>query len=170
MHNTDNHLILQLMGVRDSKRTLDGLQNLIERLYGIKEKKENDSIKTFSEKALANFTKAMDDNLNVPNAMATIFDFSKEINKLIDEKEVGKSGAKEAISFLKKINEVLGILKFEQKEIMLTEKQKELIEERNKARASKDFTKADEIRDKLKEAGFGLKDNPDGTTSVTEIN
>jgi len=157
-------------GVRDSEKTLDGLQNLIERLHGIKEKKENDSIKTFSEKALANFTKAMDDNLNVPNAMATIFDFSKEINKLIDEKEVGKSGAKEAISFLKKINEVLGILKFEQKEIMLTEKQKELIEERNKARASKDFTKADEIRDKLKEAGFGLKDNPDGTTSVTEIN
>ncbi len=156
-------------GVKDSEKTLQGLQNLIERLYKIKEEKENDSINTLSEKALADFTKAMDDNLNVPNAMAAIFDFSKEINKLIDEKEIGPNGATEALAFLKKINESLGILNFEQKEIILTEEQKELIEERNRARKSKDFTKADEIRDKLKEMGLELKDNPDGTTGVKEI-
>ena len=72
-------------GVKDAQNTLEGLQNLIERLNAINVEKENDSISAFSEKALANFSKAMDDNLNVPNAMAAIFEFSKEINKLIDE-------------------------------------------------------------------------------------
>ena len=115
------------------------------------------------------FTKSMDDNLNVPNAMAAIFEFAKEINKLIDEKEIGTNGAKETINFLKKINEVLGILTFEQNNVMLTEKQKDLITERNKARAEKNWAKADEIRDKFKAFGLELKDNPDGTTSVKEI-
>ncbi len=41
----------------------------------------------------------------------------------------------------------------------------ELIKERQAARASKDFAKSDEIRDKLNEAGVVVKDNPDGTYS-----
>ena len=156
-------------GVKDCEKTLNGLQNLIERLQNIDDEKDNDSISTFSEKAMNEFTKSMDDNLNVPNAMAAIFEFAKEINKLIDEKEIGTNGAKETINFLKKINEVLGILTFEQNNVMLTEKQKDLITERNKARAEKNWAKADEIRDKFKAFGLELKDNPDGTTSVKEI-
>jgi len=157
-------------GVKDCEKTLNGLQNLSERLQNIDKEKNNDSIKTFSEKAMVDFTKSMDDNLNVPNAMVAIFEFTKEINKLIDEKEIGQKGANEALNFLKKINDVLGVLTFEQKNIMLTEEQKDLIIERNKARIEKNWAKADEIRDKFKAVGLELKDNPDGTTSVKEIN
>ena len=38
-----------------------------------------------------------------------------------------------------------------------------LINERNHARSSKDFAKADEIRDKLTEIGIEIEDTPDGT-------
>ena len=39
-----------------------------------------------------------------------------------------------------------------------------LIEERNQARAGKDFARADEIRDQLAEQGIILEDGADGTT------
>jgi cysteinyl-tRNA synthetase len=156
--------------VKDSEKAIEGIQNLIERLQKITEEKDNDSVSTISEKTLNDFSKSMDDNLNVPNAMATVFDFSREINKLIDENGIGKTGANETLNFLKNINEVLGILTFEQKELMLTEEQKELIKARETARNSKDWAKADELRDKLKDMGLELKDNPDGTTTIKQIN
>ena len=39
----------------------------------------------------------------------------------------------------------------------------ELIQERNKARAEKDWTKADEVRKKLDNSGIILEDTPEGT-------
>ena len=38
-----------------------------------------------------------------------------------------------------------------------------LVKERVEAKSSKNWTRADEIRDELKAAGVDLKDNPDGT-------
>lgn len=40
-----------------------------------------------------------------------------------------------------------------------------LLDERKEARANKDWKRSDEIRDLLKSKGFGVKDNPDGTTN-----
>ena len=41
----------------------------------------------------------------------------------------------------------------------------DLVEQRIQAKASKDWAKADEIRDKLSAEGILLKDNPDGTVN-----
>ena len=38
-----------------------------------------------------------------------------------------------------------------------------LIEDRNQARKTKDFSKADEIRNKLSDMGIEIEDTPDGT-------
>ena len=40
-----------------------------------------------------------------------------------------------------------------------------LLDERKDARRNKNWKRSDEIRDLLKAKGFGVKDNPDGTTS-----
>jgi len=42
----------------------------------------------------------------------------------------------------------------------------QLIAERKQARAEKNFKRSDEIRDQLKSHGYGVKDNPDGTSSA----
>jgi cysteinyl-tRNA synthetase len=44
-----------------------------------------------------------------------------------------------------------------------------LIEFRSEARKKKDFGRADEIRDRLKELGIQLEDRPDGTTDYTLV-
>jgi cysteinyl-tRNA synthetase len=46
---------------------------------------------------------------------------------------------------------------------LLDETVEQLIEERNAARAAKDFQRSDEIRDQLKEEGIILDDTPQGT-------
>ncbi|MFA5126018.1 MAG: cysteine--tRNA ligase, partial [archaeon] len=155
--------------VKDAQKTLDGLQNLIERLQAITEFKQNDSVKIFVDEALQNFEEAMDDDLNVPEAMKYVFDFAKKINKLIDEDSLGKRGANEALDFLKKIDSVLGVLDFREKFFELTEEQQKIVDERNLARKNKDWKKSDELRDKLKAQGIILVDNKDGSSTAKPL-
>jgi len=155
--------------VKDAQKTLDGLQNLIERLQAITELKQNDSVKIFVDEALQNFEEAMDDDLNVPEAMKYVFDFAKKINKLIDEDSLGKTGANEALDFLKKIDSVLGVLDFREKFFELTEEQQKIVSERNLARKNKDWKKSDELRDKLKAQGIILVDNKDGSSTAKPV-
>ncbi|MDD3160259.1 MAG: cysteine--tRNA ligase [Candidatus ainarchaeum sp.] len=155
--------------VNDSQKTLDGLNRFIERLRNIN-LEDNTSIENLVNQAIDGFKEGMDDNLNMPLAMSHIFNFVKEINKLIDENAIGKTGAKEALEFLKKINEVLGVLDFREKFFELTSEQEKLLEDRKEARKNKDFKKSDEIRDLLKSQGIEIIDNKDGTTIAKAIN
>jgi len=59
-----------------------------------------------------------------------------------------------------KFDQVLGILEHEKVE--MTQELKELLEEREAARKEKDFSKADEIRDQIKEKGFVIEDSEYG--------
>ena len=152
--------------VKDNEKTVQNMQNFVERLIAIENEKENDSIKILVDKALEGFEGAMDNDLNVPQAMSFVFEFQKEINKLLDEDAIGKNGSSEAIEFMKKIDSIIGVINFTQKFFELTEEQQKMLDERNAARTNKDFAKADQMRDALKAQGIILVDNKDGTTTV----
>ncbi|MEI7961406.1 MAG: cysteine--tRNA ligase [archaeon] len=153
----------------DAKKTLQGLQNFILRLQEIKVTKANDSIALIVDEALGNFEEAMDNDFNVPFAMSSVFDFVKKVNKLIDEGEVGKGAAKEALDFLVKINSVLAVLDFREKYFELTDAQARIVKAREAARKEKNFKRSDELRNELKALGVEVIDNKDGTTSVKAI-
>jgi cysteinyl-tRNA synthetase len=155
--------------VNDAQKTLDGLQNFIDRLRAIKETKENDSVKVFVDSALDGFTTAMDNDLNVPEAMKYVFDFVKKVNKLIDETAVGVNGARESIDFLKRIDSVLGVLDFSEKFFEISEEQQKLVDERIQAKKDKNWARADEIRNLLKSQGIELVDNKDGTSVAKKL-
>ncbi|MFA6064315.1 MAG: cysteine--tRNA ligase [archaeon] len=155
--------------VKDAQKTLDGLQNLIERLKSIKETKANDSVKIFVDEALSAFTEAMDNDLNVPEAMKYVFDFAKKVNKQIDDGALGVNGAIEALDFLKKIDSVMGVLDFSEKFFEITEEQQKLVDERSIAKQTKDWKRADEIRGILKSKGIELVDNKDGSTIAKAV-
>jgi cysteinyl-tRNA synthetase len=116
------------------------------------------------------FEEAMDDDLNAPMAMACIFTFISEINKVIDEGHLSIDESNMIIDFILDVDRVFG-LKLEE---ALVEKElageiKTLIEERYQARKSKDFARSDEIRDILKAKGIVLMDTPQGTRWKVQV-
>ena len=104
----------------------------------------------------------MDDDFNTANAVAW-YDLSKLANKYVLENNTST----QVISRFKEVyqifSDVLGVpLKGNKSDMLLDEDIEKLIEERNEARKNKDFARADEIRDMLKEQNIILEDTPQG--------
>lgn len=107
------------------------------------------------------FTAAMDDDLNTANALSVLFDFAKDINI----KTANSAYSEGFYTALKEkftgLCNVLGLL-YNQGKASIDAEIESMIEDRQAARKAKDFKKADEIRDKLKEMGIVLEDTPNG--------
>ena len=122
------------------------------------------------EKYRDKFIKAMDDDLNTADAISVIFELISDINNKI-KKSVSKEFAQKCLGLLLELANVLGILEKnnqEDTESITDDKIRRLIDERQEARASKDFKRADEIRDELKLKGITLKDTPQGVQIIKE--
>ncbi|MCM8777735.1 MAG: cysteine--tRNA ligase [Candidatus Omnitrophica bacterium] len=126
-----------------------------------KREKRDKSVKDAIEKARQGFISGLDDDLNISLALSEIFNLIKKVNISISEGSLSIVDALDVKSFLEEIDSVLAILDKEKKE--LTEEEKGMIKEREKARKDKNFTKADEIREILKNKGIILEDTPYGT-------
>ena len=112
------------------------------------------------------FIEAMEDDLNTADALAAIFELVREINISINAAtDTGKQTISWALELLKELTGVLGIMAKEQ-EYRKDDKVEALVEERQKARANKDFKRADEIRDQLKSMGIELQDTPQGVKVI----
>ena len=160
-------------------KSMNKFENIVEKYK--KEKIENIKNSEFSQKIDEfdkKFEEAMDEDMNTPQALATIFDQIRETNKFISTNESEFSRIyyeikKSYDSLKKKIENVFGIaleagnaVKEEDGENMeLTKKLIELlIKLRSEARSEKNFKLSDEIRDELKALGVEIKDNKDGST------
>ena len=106
------------------------------------------------------FTDAMDDDLNTADAIAAIFDIVYMANTEINE-TTSIEDIEAVLSMIRELGGVLGLFTKEESKSLDSEIEA-LIEERQQARAEKNWAKADEIRDKLKEMNIVLKDTPQG--------
>ena len=148
-------------------KTIDRLDSCF--LALAEEGKEGEGANGWSEicsNAVESFTKAMDEDLNVSEGLAAIFGFVKAVNKHAnnlshEQKRAGREVLNGFDSVLGLQIELHGAASDASKELLDSEIQG-LIDERTAARASKDFARADEIRDSLLEKGIELKDTPDG--------
>ena len=113
------------------------------------------------------FIEAMDDDLNTADGVAAIFDLVKDINISILDKEVSKNVCQTAADVFDELCDVLGIL-YNRKSNDVDADIEALIEQRQTARANKDWATADRIRDELKAKGIILKDTPQGVTWTKE--
>jgi cysteinyl-tRNA synthetase len=133
--------------------TFEGLtaaSTALERLKNIAETLEDDG--ETNKKYLAQFEKAINDDLNTPEALAALWNFIR------DPKATGK------LNTLAKMDEVLGLDLLKKEKSEISEHVKILIEQREEARKKKDFKTADRIRNELKEKGVILEDQSDGGT------
>jgi cysteinyl-tRNA synthetase len=120
------------------------------------EKKSAEAIEKYRDKFIA----AMDEDLNTADAISAIFELIGEVNTQIKQSST-KEYAKAALALILELSNVLGLL---EKEDFIEEDAEitALVEERNKARAEKNWARADEIRDILGAKGIVLKDTPQG--------
>ncbi len=102
------------------------------------------------------FTSAMDDDLNVSAAMASIFKNIKQINILILENKICGDDASKIMDIFRGIDSVLQIFDF--KDYFFDPKVQQLLKKRNLARQDKNWELADEIRDQLKAEGIPVQD------------
>ena len=149
-----------------SEESLESARSAIERIYDfllrLKEsnsKNANENVEILINNLLENFEKEMDNDLNISAALAVIFNFIKEINKL----ELTKEEAEEVKNAILKLDNVLGLKLEELIQEKLPKEIAELIKKREEFRKNKQYQEADKIRDELKKKGILLEDTKEGT-------
>ncbi|MBW1896312.1 MAG: cysteine--tRNA ligase, partial [Deltaproteobacteria bacterium] len=102
------------------------------------------------------FSDAMDDDLNAPSAMASLFRIVRKVNGLIVKEELDQHAAMQILDAFKGVDTVLNIFDLEEKpEGAEVER---MILEREEARGRKDWELADRIRERLRAMGVKPRD------------
>ena len=123
--------------------------------------KEKDKWLSVISEIKQNFEVAMNDDFNTANAITVLFDLAKEANIYLEENHTDIEVIEAFQEAMTTLLNVLGI-KLEKEEELLDEHIDALIVERNEARKARNFERADEIRDLLKEKNIILEDTAQG--------
>jgi cysteinyl-tRNA synthetase len=111
---------------------------------------------------LERFFDALADDFNTPEARAVLFEWVAEVNRRVDQGEpVGHGRAGEMLHALG----LEGLMELEERP---PDELQRLAAEREEARASRDFERADRIRDQLADAGWEIRDTPEGARLVRQ--
>jgi cysteinyl-tRNA synthetase len=103
---------------------------------------------------------ALDDDLNISGALGAIFEMVREVNRAMAQQQLSAAGATEVAALMRRFDTVLGLLADEQ--TPLEHEVEVLMEERQHARQSRDFARADALRAQLRERGYVVEDTPQG--------
>lgn len=147
--------------LKAAESTIKNYNGFYSSLSFCKGEKVDAGIEKEIEKARNGFIENLDDDLNISPAIASIFNLIKEVNKKLSEGKIGEKTAEKVAKFLEEVDSVLQIL--DKREEKLPEEYIKLIKEREKARKDKNYKRADEIRDFLKEKGIIIEDTLYGT-------
>jgi len=111
--------------------------------------------------ALEHFKTAMDEDFNTPEAITAMFELTAAANRYLHNEQVTPAVLSELIAAFADMDAVLQLLYSEAGEDR-DEEVERLIEERQTARQTKNWARADEIRDLLTDKGIVLEDTPQG--------
>jgi cysteinyl-tRNA synthetase len=117
------------------------------------------SVETSPGSRLESFREALADDFNTPRAMAEVFELVGEANR-------GQMDRAEAVTVLREMLELVGLGSLAAEGEGADAAAEELMAERERARADKDFQRADEIRGRLAEMGWTVRDSADGPSLV----
>jgi cysteinyl-tRNA synthetase len=107
------------------------------------------------------FVNALNDDLNISEAWACVFDWVREINSRLAKNTLTPERATIALGTWENFDSVLGIGTKSESEVpaeILA-----LAEARTEAKKARDFKKSDAIRDELKTKGWAIEDTPKGS-------
>ena len=132
-----------LEGMESSKIALNRLKEGYKRHLSGNTTIDSNIIKNFEDR----FLQAINDDLNMPQAMSVVWDVIKYEDK-----------SQELAKLLLKFDSVLGLNLDKEEKIELPQEILDIVEERKEARINKQWDKSDELRDKLISLGYNVKD------------
>lgn len=173
-------------GLAEAKHALDGFYDLFHRLDEVDGRKGpgDTSLRTVLEQTRVGFSRAMDDDLNTPMALAEMQKLRNDVNKLVAEGLSVEDRQAARLEF-RRLGDVLGLFQLDRWQFkpqlkvnvgesltetdvssaLLADREvQQRIDDRNEARRRRDFKKADEIRRQLAAQGITIEDRPDGTS------
>jgi cysteinyl-tRNA synthetase len=105
------------------------------------------------------FAAALDDDLNIAGALASLFDMVHAGNRALDAGDMAWSG-KAVVELVEAFDRVLGVLARE--EVGHDAEAEALLAQRAAARAARDWAESDRLRDCLQDLGWDVRDSADG--------
>jgi cysteinyl-tRNA synthetase len=145
-----------------ARNTVARLDRFIHALRTCKKGSASSEINQLIYDLARGFGEAMDEDLNISQALAAFFEFTRQVNRLIDSHGLAPSDREKIENLLARINSVLMVMDLSEAES--TQQIEELLRQRSSAREMREWAKADAIREKLRELGIEVIDTPDGTT------
>ena len=146
--------------VKAAQKCINKLRELKRRLKKI-DNEEDEVLNSETETMLSKFSEKLGDDLNISGALGELFIWVNYLFAELDNDKLDCCSAKGALSALRKIDSVLGVIDCANLEV--DDIIHELIKDREKARSDKNWEKADEVRKQLDELGIVLDDTPEGT-------
>lgn len=155
-------------GLAGAKSGLERLLSFRSRLGDAVVGKPAEAVLELVSKTETDFRKAMDDDLNTPGALASLFDFVRAGNILLEGKP-SDADKQLMVALLDSLaTDVLGVELISDSHGGSSEDLCRILGElRGYLRKNKLFTEADKLRDDLSEAGFSVRDLPGGVSEVT---
>ena len=140
----------------NARRAIERLDRCMSNLRNVKQGLPYAELEQLLYDLKNGFSSALDDDLNISAALASIFTIVKKINTLILKKQLHPDDAIKIVDGFRSIDTVLKIFNFF--DHYANPEIQQLLDQREAARAEKNWDRADEIRDELKSRGVIVQD------------
>jgi cysteinyl-tRNA synthetase len=150
--------------MKSAEETVKGLENFVAEMQAAHVGEHNPKVQKLVESAKKDFESSLDDDLNTPLGLKSLFDLMKEVNRL---SPLSEKDAKLVLETLFDFDRVLGLGLSEAGKVWHSPREaepeiRELILKRESLRSEKKWKDADRIRDHLKKKGIIVEDTEKG--------
>ena len=143
---------------RAAGKARDSLIEFVDRVRNIPDGPDKFDVGPTIEEMFREFEAGMDDDLNTPQAIAAVFDMTRPKTGRVNK--IGTLGRENLLKTIEKVNTVFAFI--EGSQTTIPEEVIELMKQREQVRKEKNWAMSDQLRDKILELGFIVKDTPQG--------